>query len=83
MDNDLLQILHCSYWEIQKRTDNELIKIRTKEFKVIYDILDFILHKFTEKIYPETMLVDIFEYLIENYNYNMWDGVIKRKENEK
>lgn len=83
MDNDLLQILHCSYWEIQKRTDNELIKIRTKEFKVIYDILDFILHKFTEKIYPETMLVDIFEYLIENYNYDMWNGVIKRKENEK
>lgn len=83
MDNDLLQILYCSYWEIQKRSDDELIKMRTKEFKVLYNIIDFMLHKFTENIYPETMLVDIFEYLLNNYNYDMWNGVIKEQFNQR
>lgn len=66
---------------INKEDEDKLIFIRKKEFMIIYDVLNFILEEFTKNIYPETMLVNIQEYLTKHYNYDIWSG--NENENER
>lgn len=71
---DIPIIMYFLSKELEKRKEDELIIIRKKELQVIYNILNFILEEFTKNIYPETMLVNIQEYLTKHYNYDMWSG---------
>lgn len=71
---DIPIIMYFLSKELEKRKKDELFLIRKNELQVIYDVLNFILTEFTKNIYPETMLTNIYEHLVEHFNYDIWSG---------